>query len=110
MDKYCNIRLKIPREIFNQVQEISVILKKRGWKQKDCLNIQDLLFLSLLKGLTSQFKNKFIEEHTPVDFLVSEALKEPSMRVKLNRFLKANQKQQTEKNNKPFRRDETQIK
>ena len=100
MDKYCNIRLKIPREIFNQVQEISVILKKRGWRQKDCLNIQDLLFLSLLKDFNTQFKNKFIEEHTPVDFLVSEALKEPSMRIKINRFLKANQKQKTEKGNK----------
>lgn len=67
-------------------------MKKRGWKQKGGLNIQDILFVSLLKGLTSQFKDKFISEHTPVDFLVQEALKEPSMRGKLNQFLRANQK------------------
>ena len=89
MDKH--IRIKVPEEIFNQVQEVSDTLKKRGWKQKDTVNIQDLLFLSLLKGLSPLFKNKFIEDHTPVDFLVQEALKEPSMRVKLNQFLKASQ-------------------
>ena len=92
MDKHCTIRIKVPEEVFNQVQEVSDTLKKRGWKQKDNQNIQDLLFISLLKGFTSQFKNKFIEDHTPVDFLVQEALKEPSMRVKLNQFLKSSQK------------------
>ena len=92
MDKHCTIRIKVPEEAFNQVQEVSNILKKRGWKQKDNQSIQDLLFLSLLKGFTSQFKNKFIQDHTPVDFLVQEALKEPSMRIKLNQFLRTSQK------------------
>ena len=92
MEKHCTIRIKVPEEIFNQVRKVSDTLKQRGWKQKDNQNIQDLLFLSLLKGLTSQFKNKFIEDHTPVDFLVQEALKEPSMRIKLNQFLKSGQK------------------
>ena len=92
MNKYSTIRIKVPEEIFNQVQEVLDTLKKKGWRQKDTQNLQDLLFLSLLKELTPQFKNKFIEEHIPVDFLVQEALKEPSMRVKLNQFLKANQK------------------
>ena len=50
MDKYCNIRIKVPEEIFNQVQEISVILKKRGWRQKDCLNTGFIVFISI-KGL-----------------------------------------------------------
>ena len=90
MDKH--IRIKVPEEIFNQVQEVLDTLRKRGWKQKDTVNIQDLLFLSLLKGLSPQFKNKFIEEHTPVDFLVQEALKDSSMRAKLNQFLKNNHK------------------
>ena len=88
MEKHCTIRIKVPEEIFNQVRQVSDTLKKRGWKQKDNQNIQDLLFLSLLKGLTSQFKNKFIEDYTPVDFLVQEALKEPSMRIKLNQLLR----------------------
>ncbi len=92
MEKHCTIRIKVPEEVFNQVQEVSNTLKKRGWKQKDNQNIQDLLFLSLLKGLTTQFKNKFIEDHTPVDFLVQQALKEPSMRIKLNQFLKSSKK------------------
>ena len=92
MDKHCTIRIKVPEDIFSQVQEVSDTLKKRGWKQKDNQNIQDLLFMSLLKGFTSQLKNKFIEDHTPVDFLVQEALKEPSMRIKLNQFLKTSQK------------------
>ena len=92
MSKYSTIRIKVPEDIFNQVQEVSDTLKKKGWRQKGTQNIQDLLFLSLLKGFTSQFKDKFIEEHTPVDFLVQEALKEPSMRIKLNQFLKASQK------------------
>ena len=92
MDKHCSIRIKIPEEVFNQVQDVSDTLKKRGWKQTNNQNIQDLLFMSLLKGFTSQFKNKFIHDHTPVDFLVQEALKEPSMRIKLNQFLKSSQK------------------
>ena len=92
MDKHCTIRIKVPEEVFNQVQEVSDTLKKRGWKQKDNQSIQDLLFLALLKGLTIQFRNKFIHDHTPVDFLVQEALKEPSMRIKLNQFLRASQK------------------
>ena len=92
MNKYSTIRIKVPEEIFNQVRQVSDTLKKRGWKQKDNQNIQDLLFLSLLKGFNSQFKNKFIEDHTPVDFLVQVALKEPSMRIKLNQFLRASQK------------------
>ena len=92
MNKYFTMRIKVPEEVFNQVKQVSDTLKKRGWKQKDNQNIQDLLFLSLLKGLTDPFKNKFIEEHTPIDFLLQEALKEPSMRVKLNQFLKSNQK------------------
>ena len=33
MDKH--IRIKVPEEIFNQVQEVSDTLRKRGWKQKD---------------------------------------------------------------------------
>ena len=45
-----------------------------------------------MKTFTSQLKNKFIEDHTPVDFLVQEALKEPSMRINLNQFLKSSQK------------------
>lgn len=100
MDKHCAIRIKVPEDIFNQVQEVSNILKKRGWKPKDTTNIQDLLFLSLLKGFTSQFKNKFIEDHTPVDFLVQEALKEPSMRIKLNQFLKTNHRKSSQGNSK----------
>lgn len=100
MEKHCTIRIKVPEEIFNQVQEVSNTLKQRGWKQKDNQNIQDLLFLSLLKGLTSQFKNKFIEDHTPVDFLVQEALKEPSMRIKLNQFLKTNHRKASQGNSK----------
>lgn len=92
MSKHHNIRIRVPEESFNQVQEVLDTLKKRGWRQKDTQNILDLLFLSLLKGLTPQFKNKFVEDHTPVDFLVQEALKEPSMRTKLNQFLKNNKK------------------
>ena len=92
MEKYKSIRIKVSEEIFNEIKSISDTLQKKGWKQKEVLNIQDLLFLSLLKNFNSSFKSKFIEEQTPVDFLVQEALKEPLMRVKLNQFLKTNSK------------------
>lgn len=95
MEKYFFLRFKIPEEHFQNIQEILDILKKRGWKQKGGLNIQDILFVSLLKSLTPQFRDKFIAEHTPVDFLVQEALKEPSLRKKLAQFLKTNQKNST---------------
>lgn len=90
MEKHFTLRLKLPEEDFNQIQEISDILKKRGFKKVNGLNLQDILFSELLEKLTPQFKEHFIEKHTPVDFLVKEALKEPSMRGKLDQFLKAN--------------------
>ena len=99
MEKQFTLRLKLSEESFNQVQEISNTLKKRGFKQESGLNLQDILFSELLEKLTPQFKEHFIEKHTPIDFLLKEALKEPSMRGKLGQFLKANRnkKKQTEK-------------
>ncbi|MCY4512241.1 MAG: hypothetical protein OXB86_00970 [Bdellovibrionales bacterium] len=93
MKKHFNLRFKVNEEVFNDIQDILKILKERGWKSKDEFNLQDVLCISLFKGLTPQFKQKFIEEQTPVDFLLQEALKEPSMRRKLSQFLKTNQKQ-----------------
>ena len=90
MEKHFTLRLKLSEESFNKVQEISNILKKRGFRQENGLNIQDVLFSELLKKITPRFKQQFIEQYTPIDFLVKEALKEPSMRGKLNQFLKAN--------------------
>ena len=88
MDKYCNMKFKIPENLFNEIQEILKTLKQRGWQKKDFLGIQDVLFLELLKGLTPGFKKEFIEKHTPVDFLIAEALKDPAIRTKVGQFLK----------------------
>ena len=93
MKKYFNLRFKVTEELFNEIQDILQVLKKRDWKPKDDLNLQDVLCISLFKGLTPKFKQKFIEEQTPVDFLLQEALKEPSMRKKLSQFLKSSQRQ-----------------
>ena len=96
MGKHFHLRFKVTEEIFNEIQDILKVLKERGWRSKDDLNLQDILCGSLFKGLTPQFKQKFIEENTPIDFLLQEALKEPSMRKKLGQFLKTNQKQKTQ--------------
>ena len=93
MKKYFNLRFKVTEELFNEIQDILQVLKERGWKPKDDLNLQDVLCISLFKGLTPKFKQKFIEEQTPVDFLLQEALKEPSMRKRLSQFLKSSQRQ-----------------
>ena len=93
MEKYFTLRLKVSEEDFNQIQEILNTLKKRGFKPTGGLSTQDILFVSLFKKITPQFKESFIEEHTPVDFFVKEALKEPSLRLKLDQFLKTNRKQ-----------------
>lgn len=90
MEKNFTLRLKLSEEKFKLVQEILNILKKRGFKPINSLNLQDVLFSELLEKLTPQFKEHFIEKHTPIDFLLKEALKEPSMRGKLGQFLKAN--------------------
>ena len=90
MEKHFTLRLKLSEENFNLVQEILSLLKKRDFKQESGFNIQDVLFSELLEKLTPQFKESFIEKHTPIDFLLKEALKEPSMRGKLGQFLKAN--------------------
>lgn len=95
MKKNYNLRFKVTEEIFNDIQDILKILRERGWKPKDEFNLQDVLCMSLFRGLNSKFKQKFIEEQTPVDFLLQEALKEPSMRQKLSHFLKSNQKQKS---------------
>lgn len=93
MKKYFNLRFKVTEELFNEIQDILKVLRERGWKGEDNLNLQDVLCMSLFKGLTPKFKQKFIEEQTPVDFLLQEALKEPSMKKRLSQFLKSSQRQ-----------------
>ena len=92
------IRIKVKKEQFNQIQQISSLLKKRGWRPKGVLSIQDMFFSSILKNLNSSFIDKFIEENTPVEFLVKEALKDSSMRDKINQFLKSSKKDKRGKN------------
>lgn len=96
--EYSIIRIKIKKEQFNQIQQISSLLKKRGWRPKGGLSVQDMFFSSILKNLNSSFTDKFIEENTPVEFLVKEALKDSSMRDKINQFLKSSKKDKRGKN------------
>ncbi len=91
MEKDSVIKFNVTSKDKERLKEISDKLLVRGWKKRPS-QIRNLLLTELLSNLTPEMEQKFITKYTPIEFLLSNALKNPKTKIKIEKLLKEESK------------------